>query len=169
MDAVADEASHRNASMLDFGVTEKANGRFVRLLPELPFREVEGIEEPNRRVQPFRQSLQICLESKDSGAMPCNKPHRKLRKQPFSPASCAANLPWSRHRPLPTYVVNSFIHDLIKYIHRMNLIHPFRSKSLSGPLWAISTLIAMVQCSSKAIAEIFKLNPSMHIRKSETP
>ena len=40
---------------------EKANGRFVRLLPELSFREAQRVKESDRRVEFLREGLQIGL------------------------------------------------------------------------------------------------------------
>merc|ERR1719472_372212 len=59
--AVTDEPSHRYPAVLDLSVAKEANGRFVGLLPELTLTEVERIKESDRRVQPFRQSLQVGL------------------------------------------------------------------------------------------------------------
>merc|ERR1719224_169829 len=61
VDAVADEASHRDAAVLDLRVAQEADGRLVGLLPELTLSEVEGIKETNRRVEFFGQCLQIGL------------------------------------------------------------------------------------------------------------
>merc|ERR1719316_1036983 len=59
VDAVPDEPGHCDASVLDLGVTQEADGRFVGLVPELPFSEVQGVPKSDDRVEPFRQSLQI--------------------------------------------------------------------------------------------------------------
>merc|ERR1719224_105679 len=47
VDAVADEASHRNAAVLDLRVAQEADGRLVRLLPEFGFGETQRIPESN--------------------------------------------------------------------------------------------------------------------------
>ena len=54
MDAVADEPSHRDAAVLDLSMTQEADGRFVGLVPELPFSEVQGVPKSDDRVEPFR-------------------------------------------------------------------------------------------------------------------
>merc|ERR1711937_84170 len=59
VDAVTDEPSHCDPAVLDLGMTQEADGRFVRLVPELPFSEVERVPETDRGVEPFRQSLQV--------------------------------------------------------------------------------------------------------------
>merc|ERR1719316_1336534 len=59
VDAVADEPSHRDPAVLDLRVTQEADGRFVGLVPELPYREIQGVPKSNDRVEPFRQSLQV--------------------------------------------------------------------------------------------------------------
>ena len=54
VDAITDEPSHRDAAVLDLGVAQEADGRFVGLVPELPFSEVQRIPEPDGGVEPFR-------------------------------------------------------------------------------------------------------------------
>ena len=61
VDDVAHKPSHRDASVLDLGVAQEANGRLVGLAPELRVREVEGIVESDSWVEILRQRLQVSL------------------------------------------------------------------------------------------------------------
>ena len=49
--AVADEARHRHAAVLDLRLAEEADRRRVRIAPELAAREVERVEEADNRVE----------------------------------------------------------------------------------------------------------------------
>ena len=57
VDAVTDEPSHRDAAVLDLGVAQEADGRFVGLVPELPFSEIQRVPKSNDRVEAFRLDM----------------------------------------------------------------------------------------------------------------
>merc|ERR1719174_2614499 len=61
VDAVTDEAGHRDAAVLDLRMAEEANGRFVGLPPELTIGQVERIIESDRRVEVLGERLQVGL------------------------------------------------------------------------------------------------------------
>ena len=61
LDAVSNEGKHGNTSVLDFSVTEEADGGFISLVPEIISRKTKRIVELDDRVQFLGHSLQISL------------------------------------------------------------------------------------------------------------
>mmetsp|Transcript_34993 Transcript_34993/g.73435 ORF Transcript_34993/g.73435 Transcript_34993/m.73435 type:complete len:251 (+) Transcript_34993:182-934(+) len=61
VDNVSNEGKHGNTSVLDLGVTQKPDGLFVGLSPELGFGQVQRIVESNDRVQFLSQCFEVSL------------------------------------------------------------------------------------------------------------
>ena len=61
VEAVADEAGHGDAAVLDLGLAEEADGLLVRRVPELGVREAERVVEAHDRVQLDGERLEVGL------------------------------------------------------------------------------------------------------------
>merc|ERR1719163_2019854 len=81
VDTVTDEPSHRDAAVLDLGVAQEADGRFVRLIPELTLSKVERVPETDGGVEAFRQSLQVSLRFGPANCQSCDDRRRRSAAQ----------------------------------------------------------------------------------------
>lgn len=61
LNAVSNKGSHSNTTVLDFGMTQPANGGFTACPPEFRICQVEGVEELDGRVQALGDGLQVGL------------------------------------------------------------------------------------------------------------
>jgi len=61
LNAVSNEGSHGNTSVLDFGMSKESNGSFITLFPKVPGSETKRIPVFNGGIQIVRQGLEIGL------------------------------------------------------------------------------------------------------------
>jgi len=61
LDAVSDEGSHGNTSVLDLGLSQESDGGLVCVVPEFTLGKVEGIVEPKDRVQFKGKTFEVGL------------------------------------------------------------------------------------------------------------